>query len=60
MQSKIGVCIIHGRILYTGKYGTSLKKENPFFRQLIKKNLVKNCLVKKNYLVKKKLIETNN
>ena len=29
---------------------TPLKKENPFFRQLIKKNLVK-----KNYLVSKKL-----
>ena len=34
---------------------TPLKKENPFFRQLIKKNLVKkNYLVKKiNYLEKK-------
>ena len=34
---------------------TPLKKENPFFRQLIKKNLVKkNYLVLKNYLVRKK------
>ena len=27
MQSKIGVCIIHGRALYRGKYGKTMKRK---------------------------------
>ena len=31
MQSKIGVRIIHGRVLYTGKYGMSILKNKILF-----------------------------